>query len=66
MKILLNIPEELKEKVRAKARENNRSMNKQIIHAIESDLNIINIPLVGAVIDGKMCWQTPQGIEQSR
>ena len=66
MKILLNISPELKERLRAYAKENNRSMTKQIIHAIETDLNIVNVPLVGAVIDGKMYWKKPQGIDESR
>ena len=47
--LLLNIEEELKEKLRARARESHRSMGAHIVNLIERDLNSVDIPIVGKI-----------------
>ena len=51
-KILLNLSDELKAKLQAKAKKSNRNTTQHLIHIIERDLDMVEISIVGKIKDG--------------
>lgn len=70
-KILINIDDELKAKLREKARSEQRTMTSHIIHIIMRDLDTTEIPLVGKIApDGTVTfdpgyWNTAEGMKEA-
>jgi len=61
---LLRLQEELYDQIETRAKKNGRSVNSEIVAALKST---VSIPVVGQVQeDGKVYWDIPAGIEQSR
>ena len=65
----LRIPQELYDQIGTRAKKNKRSVNSEILAALEST---VSIPMVGTLQeDGTIkfndpYWFTPEGIDQSR
>ena len=51
-KIHINIPDDIHEALKERARQNGRSMNAEVVRIFERGLGVIEVPVVGKIENG--------------
>lgn len=56
-KIHINIPDEIHEALKERAKQNGRTMNAEVVRIFERGLSVIEVPVIGKIENGVITIQ---------